>query len=199
MPDEGHSTTNRCRVLIAVLLSLAVIACYWQVRGFDFVNYDDHRYITMNPRVQHGLTLASVMWAFATFDVGNWHPVTWLSHMSDCTIFRADDSTQRPGGHHLMNVLLHAANVVMLFVVMARMTGATWRSALVAALFGLHPLHVESVAWVSERKDVLSTMFGLLSICAYLRWLDRRTPLRYALIMAMFALSLMSKPMLVTL
>jgi tetratricopeptide (TPR) repeat protein len=188
----------------ALVLALAVCALYWPVRTFEFVNYDDHRYITHNPRVQQGLTADNIAWALTTFEVANWHPLTWLSHMLDVSVFGGEG--QAAGWHHLVNVALHALNGALLLIVLHRMTGALWRSALAASLFALHPLRVESVAWVSERKDVLSAMFGLLAILAYSRFVrtapprDRRSQsfAAYLLVALCMALSLMCKPMLVT-
>ena len=151
--------------LIALLLALLTIALYWPTTGHDFINFDDPNYVTSYPHVLGGLTWGSAGWAFTTMFFGLWHPLTWISHMLDCQCFGL-----RPGGHHLTGLLLHAANTLLLFVVLHRMTGARWRSAIVAALFALHPLHVESVAWVSERKDVLSTFFVMLTLWAYHRY-----------------------------
>ena len=147
---------------MAVMLALLTMALYWPTTGHDFINFDDPNYVTTNPHVLGGLTWESAGWAFTTLYFGLWHPLTWISHMLDCQCFGL-----RPGGHHLTGLLLHAANTVLLFVVLRRMTGARWRSAVVAALFALHPLHVESVAWVAERKDVLSTFFVMLTLWAY--------------------------------
>jgi len=193
-------TGNRRRAFIfGALLVIAILLVYGRVVNFDFVNYDDHRYITRNPLVQQGLTWNNIAWAFSTFEVANWHPLTWLSHMLDCDLFAQADGWQWPGGHHLMNVLFHLANTLILFSLLRRMMRSLWPSALVAALFALHPLHVESVAWVSERKDLLSTCFGLLALWAYVRYVEKPILLRYLLIILCFALSLLSKPMLVTL
>ena len=176
------------------------MAVYWPVRQFDFTNYDDTDYVTYNPAIQKGLTLAGVEWAFKTGHASNWHPLTWISHMADCGLYGL-----KPGGHHLTNLLFHTANAVLLFLVLLQLTGATWRSALVAALFAWHPLHVESVAWVSERKDVLSTFFWLLTMFAYAKYANEskiqgpRSKLYYGLALLCFALGLMSKPMVVTL
>ena len=150
---------------MAVLLALLTIALYWPTTGHDFINFDDPNYVTANPHILGGLTWENVGWALTTMYFGLWHPLTWISHMLDCQCFGL-----RPGGHHLSGLLLHAANTVLLFVVLHRMTGARWRSAVVAALFAQHPLHVESVAWVSERKDVLSTFFVMLTLWAYHRY-----------------------------
>ena len=181
------------RWICAGLLLLAVLP-YLQTFGYGFVNFDDGPYVAENPLVQQGLTWSSVAWAFTATSAGNWHPLTWLSHMLDCQLFGL-----RPGWHHLVNALLHGANTVLLFAVLRAMTGMTWRSALVAALFAAHPLHVESVAWISERKDVLSTFFGLWAVWAYARYTEAPSLRRYGLVAGFFALSLLSKPMLVTL
>jgi protein O-mannosyl-transferase len=150
---------------MALLLMVATVALYWPVTGYDFINIDDPEYVGLNPHVVGGLTWASVGWAFTTQWAGLWHPLTWISHMLDCECFGL-----HPGWHHLTSLLLHAANTALLFVVLRTMTGALWRSAVVAALFALHPLHVESVAWVAERKDVLSTTFALVTLLAYHRY-----------------------------
>jgi hypothetical protein len=144
--------------------------------------------------VQQGLTLPDIAWAFTTANGGNWHPLTWLSHMIDISVW-----DNKPGGHHFTNVILHAANTLLLFLIFSRMTGALWRSALVAALFAVHPLHVESVAWVAERKDVLSTFFGLLAVWAYFKYARDSSPRQYLLTICLFVLALMAKPMLVSL
>ncbi len=182
-------------LLIIAGLILAIIICYAQVRHHDFVNCDDHIYITRNSQIWQGLTPANFALAFTTFEAANWHPLTWLSHMIDVDLF----GHQNPAGHHITNVLLHIANTILLLLILRRLTGSPWRSAFVAALFALHPLHVESVAWVSERKDVLSTFFGFLAIAAYIKYTARPTWKSYSLIALLFACSLMSKPMLVTL
>lgn len=167
---------------------------YLPVRHFAFVNWDDPSYLTDNAQVQAGLSWPNVLWALTTTHSPYWHPLTWLSHMLDVTLFGMD-----PGAHHVTSLVLHALNTVLVFLVLRRMTGAAGPSAFVAAIFGVHPLHVESVAWLAERKDVLSTCFLLLTIGAYLRYVDRPTAPRYALIIACYALALMSKPMVVTL
>jgi protein O-mannosyl-transferase len=172
----------------ALLLALATLALYAPVAWHPFIHFDDNRYVTENAQVQAGLTLAGAKWAFTTLHAANWHPLTWLSHMLDVQIFG-----ENPGAHHLVNAALHAANAALLFLALAWMTGAPGRSLAVAALFAAHPLHVESVAWVAERKDLLSTLFGLLALCAYAR--ERR---RMWLVSSLFALSLLAKPMWVT-
>jgi tetratricopeptide (TPR) repeat protein len=179
---------------IGVALTALVALVYWQVGGFAFVNFDDDLYVYANPQVAAGLTWQGVAWAFTAVHASNWHPLTWLSHMADVTLFGLD-----AGWHHRMNVLFHWANTVGLFLLLRMMTGSLWRSALVAALFAIHPLHVESVAWVSERKDVLSTSFWLLSTAAYVRWARTRLAGWYLATAGLFALGLLSKPMLVTL
>src|SRR5947209_4968602 len=185
---------KRQDLYISVLLLLLTALVYWPVTQHEFINYDDHLYVTDNPIVQEGLTIEGVQWAFQSFQASNWHPITWLSHMIDCSLFYV-----YPGGHHLTNLLFHLANTVLLFQFLHRLTGARWRAALVAALFAWHPMHVESVAWVAERKDVLSTLFLILSLWAYLRYTERPAAPRYLLALSLFALGLMSKPMLVTL
>ncbi len=180
-------------------LLLFTLVLYWPVLNCDFVNYDDDRYLTENPQVQGGLSLQSLRWAFSTGYASNWHPLTWLSHMADCQVFGL-----QPRGHHLTNLLFHAVNTLLLFGILQRMTGALWRSMMVAALFALHPAHVESVAWVAERKDLLSTFFFLLTLWAYVRYVEQskvqnpKSKVSHAMALLLFAFGLMSKPMLVT-
>jgi len=192
-PDRGAE--RRATLLIALSLALVVFAIYWPVRDFPFVSFDDPLYVSNNAMVQQGLTPAGVEWAFRTFHAVNWHPLTWLSHMLDVSLFGPDAS----GMHHLVNVILHAANAILLFVLLRSMTGTLWRSAAVALLFAVHPLRVESVAWVAERKDVLSTALGLLALLVWVRWTRRGGALLYLLAIASAGLGLMAKPMLVTL
>ena len=184
----------RSEACIWLILITAVLLVYWQVGDHEFINYDDNVYITDNAQVQKGLTSNGIIWAFTTSHTGNWHPLTWISHMLDCELYGLN-----PRGHHLTNVLLHMANAILLFVVLRWMTGAIWRSGLVAALFALHPLHVESVAWAAERKDVLSTFFWMLTMVAYVHYVNRPGGKRYFLVLVTFFLGLMAKPMLVTL
>src|ERR1041385_5404712 len=150
------------KTLIGLFVCLATALAYAQVRSCDFINYDDPEYVTQNLHVQGGLRAEAIEWAFTSAHAANWHPLTWLSHMLDVQLYGLD-----PAGHHLTNVFFHVFNSLLLFLILAQLTGAVWRSGLVAGLFALHPLHVESVAWVSERKDVLSTFFGLLALWAY--------------------------------
>jgi Flp pilus assembly protein TadD len=187
-------------MLIGFLLAAISFTLYWPATGFDFINYDDTYYVTYNPTVQQGITAAGVRWAFTSNHVSNWHPLTWISHMLDCQWYGL-----KPAGHHLTNVLFHAANTALLFLVLLQMTGAMWRGALVAALFAWHPLHVESVAWVSERKDLLSTFFWLLTMSAYTAYASSREKKEqkswvfYGLALVCLALGLLAKPMVVTL
>ena len=179
---------------ICLLLLAATLAVYSQVRNYDFVNYDDPEYVGENPHVRAGLTADSLAWALTSFDAANWFPLTWITHMADCQFFGMES-----GWHHLTNVWLHALNALLLFAVLKRMTGARWPSALVAFLFALHPLHVESVAWVAERKDVLSAFFWFLTLWCYARYVERPGVGRYLTVLLTFSLGLMAKPMIVTL
>jgi tetratricopeptide (TPR) repeat protein len=205
------STASKRTVgLICLALGLITFALYLPSVRFDFLSFDDQQYVTENRHAQDGLSAKGLVWAFG-FHAGNWHPLTWLSHMLDCQLYGL-----HPAGHHLTNVLLHTANTVLLFLVLSRMTGALWPAAFVAALFGWHPLHVESVAWVAERKDLLSAFFFMLTLGAYAKYVEKfetrnsksetnsKSVLQaswayYALVLFLFALGLMSKPMLVTL
>lgn len=203
----GRSASVARDALIALALMAAVLACYHAVRGHALVNYDDETYLLEQPQVRAGLTAENVRWAFTTRAVANWHPLTWISYMLDVEMYGFDDL----GAFHMTSVILHAINSALLFGLLRFMTGSAWRSAMVAALFALHPQHVESVAWLSERKDVLCALFAFLSLWAY-AWFARRPRVdryvlvvvlfalgRYVLVVALFALGLMSKPMLVTL
>ncbi len=185
---------HRTRFLIALLLAGAVLAVYWPVLGFDFVSYDDTLYVTRNPRVQRGLGAESLRWAWTTLYAANWQPLAWMSHMVDWRLYGP-----LAAGHHATSVLIHVANTLLLFVLLDRTTGSPWRSALVAALFAVHPLHAESVAWVSERKDVLSAFFWFLTLLAYLRYVRAPSVGRYAVVAIGLVLGLAAKPMVVTL
>jgi tetratricopeptide (TPR) repeat protein len=189
----ANSDRNRF-VLICAVLAVTTLAVFQQVRTFKFVNYDDPVYVYQNAHIQNGITGQSLKWAFVSGYAANWHPLTWLSHMLDWQLFGPD-----PAGHHIVNLIFHVANTLLLFLVLMKMTDALWQSAFVAALFALHPLHVESVAWVAERKDVLCTLFWLLTMWAYIRYARRPKITAYLLTAAFLALGLMAKPMLVTL
>jgi protein O-mannosyl-transferase len=185
---------------IYVLLFAATLAVYAQTARFNFVNFDDPDYVTANPHVRGGFTAGNVAWAFTSGDAANWFPLTRLSHMLDYQLFGAAG-----GGHHLTNAILHATAVLLLFAFLYRATRRRWLSAWVALVFALHPLHVESVAWVAERKDVLSTVFAMLALWSYVRWVERpardlhQKVSRYLLVVLAFGLALMAKPMVVTL
>ena len=224
---------------VCIFLAAIIWVVFGQTLGHEFVNYDDDFYVYENPAVTRGLTLQGIIWAFTHVHCSNWHPLTWVSHMLDCQFYGLS-----PGGHHLTNILLHTATAILLFLILRQMTslrpgrgvgatttqaGALWRSAFVAAVFAIHPLRVESVAWVAERKDVLSGVFFMLTIGAYARYAQRRSrvepsslrsaasgsrepgaqavsalaprlsALDYGLVLLFFALGLMCKPMLVTL
>lgn len=189
----GRLRNSRTTFLLACLLIAATLAVYAQTWWFGYVLIDDPIEVSGNPRVQAGLTVDNVAWCFSSFFDGNWIPFTWLSLMLDTTLFGF-----RAGAYHFTNVLLHAANTVLLFVFLARTTGSELRSACVAALFALHPLHVESVAWITERKDVLSMLFGLLSLLAYARYVKNRRRAGYVAALLLFVASLLSKQTLVT-
>jgi len=181
-------------LLVCIILVIAILAIFWQIKNHDFINYDDNVYVTDNLHIYQGLTVDNIIWAFTTGYASNYHPLTWLSHMLDISLFGLN-----PGWHHLVNVFFHIANTLLLFFILNRMTGAFWRSIFVSALFAFHPLHVESVAWAAERKDVLSTFFFMLTILAYILYVEKPLLRRYLLVLFLFILGLLSKPMLVTL
>lgn len=189
-PVAGIATAWWVSLALAALTSVA-FASVWR---HEFVSFDDPQYVSENHVVRAGLTWQGLRWALTTGEAGNWHPLTWMSHMLDVQLFGVE-----AGPHHAVNLALHIANALLLFGVLRRMTGALWRSAFVAALFALHPAHVESVAWISERKDVLSTLFALSAIWAYVEYVRERRWIWYALVIVGLALGLMSKPMVVTL
>jgi Flp pilus assembly protein TadD len=186
--------SSRTNVWIYLLLLAATCAVYYQTTSFDFVNYDDPEYVSGNPHVRAGITPSNVEWAFTSGESANWFPVTRLSHMLDVDLFGMD-----AGAHHAVNVAIHAAAVLLLFAFLNAATRARWPSAFVALLFAVHPLHVESVAWVSERKDVLSAFFWFLALWAYVRYAAKPSPKHYAMVVAAFVVGLMAKPMIVTL
>jgi Flp pilus assembly protein TadD len=193
-PDSSRRRTDPRDFAICVVLLLATLAVYSQVRAYDFVDLDDPDYVSANSHVHAGLTSESLVWAFTTDLDGNWFPLTWLSHMASWQLFGP-----RAGLHHLVNVLLHALGTLLLFALLKRTTRSRWPSAFVAGLFALHPLHVESVAWITERKDVLCGFFWFLTLWGYARYVERPKLSRYLLVVVLFCLGLMSKPMIVTL
>lgn len=192
--ERRTSATGAAAFAALVVLIALPLFVYREVGTYEFIDFDDGAYVYENPHVKGGVTSENVRWALTASHAANWHPLTWISHMLDVELFGLN-----AGRHHQVNVALHVANVALLFLVLRSLTGAFWRSALVAALFAVHPLNVENVAWVAERKTLLSTVFGLLAVAAYVAWTRRRGPARYALLSVLFAFSLMSKPMLVTL
>ena len=184
----------RSEFIVCLFLVVITIMAYRQLPSHDILSFDDNAYITQNIHVHEGITRENIAWAFRSVDFAYWHPLTWLSHMFVFQIFGMN-----PFMHHLINLFLHIANILLLFIVLKRMTGSLWRSAFVAALFALHPLNVESVAWASERKNVLSTFFWMLTMLTYVRYAECPGFYRYLMTFFVFALGLMAKPMLVTL
>ena len=180
--------------ILGTILIAAILILYSNVINFDFVNYDDGSYILINDHVLTGLKWDNIKWAFTEFYSANWHPLTWLSHMLDCSIYG-----QFSGGHHLTNVFFHVANSLLLFLFFKKVIGFEWRSFFIALLFAIHPLHVESVAWIAKRKDVLSTFFCFLSMIFYLRYVRHKAMRTYFFALLSFVLGLLSKPMIVTL
>jgi len=182
------------KLVLGLLLVVVTLALYNPVSRNGFVNFDDDRYVTDNPQVRAGLRSSTISWAFTTLDLANWHPLTWLSHALDCQLFQLN-----PVGHHYTSLLLHASNALLLFLILQWFTGYTARSLMVAALFAVHPLNVESVAWVAERKNVLCMLFFLLALAAYGWYVRQPTVARYLAVALLFAMGLMSKPMVITL
>ncbi|MGC2112802.1 MAG: hypothetical protein WA655_24995, partial [Candidatus Korobacteraceae bacterium] len=192
-PSGMLASSGKQPYLFGLLLVLLTVALYYPVKNHPFVNYDDNVYVTDNLHVQSGLSWDTVTWAFAAHDAGNWHPLTWLSHALDFQLYDLN-----PGGHHLTNLLLHVLNALLLFWVLYRATGYVGRSFMVAALFAVHPVNVESVVWISERKTLLSMVFFLLALGAY-RWYASKPGIgRYSLVAVLFALGLMAKPQIIT-
>ncbi|MCP3976322.1 MAG: hypothetical protein GY720_17700, partial [bacterium] len=185
---------HRASYMAGALLTLLVIVVFYPLAGYGFAGLDDAGYVTDNTRVLQGLSLENIGWAFTTTHQANWHPLTWISLMIDVELWGGGAS-----GFHRTNLFLHLAATLMLAVALTRMTGRLWRSTIVAALFAVHPLHVESVAWIAERKDVLSGLFWMLTLVAYARFVQRPTPSRYVATAVCFALGLMAKPMVVSL
>lgn len=190
--SELFSSPGKRTFILSLALVLLTVLAYLPVRNNAFINFDDNQYITENAHVKAGLSWDTVTWAFTTYDAANWHPFTWLSHALDCQLFGIN-----PAGPHLISVLLHALNAVLLFLVLQSLTGFTWRSLMVAALFAVHPLNVESVAWAAERKNLLSMLFFLLAIGAYCRYVRQPAVARYLGVAGLFILALMSKPQVI--
>jgi|LQYC01.1.fsa_nt_gi Tfp pilus assembly protein PilF len=187
--------TKNKGIFIYLLLILGIFSVYGQATNFKFLNYDDYLYVTDNPHVRAGLTIKELKWALTdTSTTGNWHPLTWISHMLDCQLFGMN-----PGKHHSTSVLFHTANSLLLFIVLRKMTGKLWQSGFAAVFFALHPLHVESVAWISERKDVLSAFFWMCTMLSYLWYVNHPEIKRYLLTLFLFILGLMAKSMVITL
>ena len=193
-PTEKLLFQPKFRLVLCLLLAAITLALYYGVSGHGFSNYDDDRYVLTNAHVQAGLRWSTITWAFTSLEEANWHPLTWISHALDCQLFQL-----HPAGHHDTSLLLHAANVVLLFLVLAGLTRSTGRSLMVAALFAVHPLNVESVAWVAERKNVLAMLFFLLTLCGYAWYARKPGAARYLAMAVLFAMGLMSKPMVITL
>jgi hypothetical protein len=195
MPKETIIISKKYHGIIAILLLTAVVlALYWPVTGYEFIAMDDNLYLLQNPDIQKGLSLQGISWAMTTLYTTNWHPLTWLSLLADYELYGFNAP-----GYHVTNLLLHILNTILLFVVLRRMTGETWKSLTVATFFAVHPLNIESVAWIAERKNLLSTLFWILTLFAYVRYIERPGWLRYMQALFLFALGLTAKPMLVTL
>ena len=190
MLNKINISPQRQKLIIYLVLTVVTFAVFWQVNQFDFVNIDDNVYITQNSHIQSGITLDGLRWAFGTKYFDLWHPLLWLSFMFDYQLFGL-----QAGGYHLTNLILHIMSALLLFWLFNRMTGAIWRNAFVAAVFALHPLHVESVAWIAERKDVLSAFFWMLTLCLYVYYTEKPVIRRYLPVLLCFACALMSKPM----
>ena len=189
-----HIDSKKQKLIVYVLLTFAALAVFGQVHQFDFINIDDDVYVTDNPHIQPGISLDAIRWAFTTTYAEFWHPLTWLSLMMDYQLYGLS-----PGGYHITNLILHILSTLLLFWLFNRMTGEIWKSAFVATLFAIHPLHVESVAWIGERKDVLSAFFWMLTLSLYVYYTEKPTLTRYLVVLVSFACGLMSKPMVVTL
>ena len=197
MLNKINISPNKQKLIVYIVLTVVTLAVFWQVNQYDFVNFDDNMYITRNSHILLGLTTEGVRWAFSTISIkqtGLWNPLVWLSFMIDYQLYSLN-----AGGYHLTNLILHVMSALLLFWLFNRMTGAIWRSAFVAAIFALHPFHVESVAWIAERKDVLSAFFWMLTLCLYVYYTEKPVIKRYLLVLLSFACALMSKPMVITL
>jgi len=194
LETDVEKTDTVFLVLLCMTLAIITLSVYMQVGSHQFISFDDYQYVRDNPHVSGGLTGENILWALTSVEASNWHPVTWVSHMTDVQLYGLD-----PRYHHITNVVIHTATSILLLLLLLRCTGSPWQSSFVAALFALHPLHVESVAWVAERKDVLSAFFGILTLFFYSGYVAKQKPGRYLLALFCFLLGLMSKPMLVTL
>jgi Tfp pilus assembly protein PilF len=194
MSNNISISPQRQTLIVYIVLTIVTLAVFWQVNQYDFINFDDNVYVTQNSHIHSGLTPEGVRWAFSTQYLGLWNPLVWLSFMFDYQIYGLN-----AGGYHLTNRVLHLLSTLLLFWLFNRMTGAVWKSAFVAAIFAFHPLHVESVAWISERKDVLSAFFWMLTLCLYVYYTEKPVIIRYLLVLFSFVCALMSKPMVVTL
>lgn len=184
----------RPELMVSLMLVVSILCIYYPLRTNEFIIFDDDLYVTENQTVQEGLSIKGIIWAFTSTRASNWHPLTWISHMLDCQVYGLD-----PGMHHATSLILHTINSLLLFWFFNRITGSVWPSAMVAALFGLHPINVDSVAWIAERKNLLSTFFCMLALLTYTYFVKRRRMSTYLLVLLLFALSLMTKPILVTL
>ncbi len=194
MLNKININSPKKKLIIYIILTVVTLTVYWQVSQYDFVNLDDTVYVTENFQVQSGITLDGLIWAFSTVHAEFWHPLTWLSLMFDAQLHGL-----QAGGYHLTNLILHILSALLLFWLFNRMTGMIWQSAFIAALFALHPLHVESVAWIAERKDTLSAFFWMLTLCLYVYYTEKPVMRRYLLVFLCFGCGLMSKSMVVTL
>ncbi|MCX5848824.1 MAG: glycosyltransferase family 39 protein, partial [Deltaproteobacteria bacterium] len=194
MLNKINISLGKQKLVIYIVLAVVTLAVFWQVNQYCFINFDDPAYVTENSHVQSGITLEGFRWAFGTKYFGLWNPLVWLSFMFDYQLYGLN-----AGGYHVTNLIIHILGTLLLFWLFCRMTGAVWKSAFVAALFALHPLHVESVAWIAERKDVLSAFFWMLTLCFYVHYTEKPAIRRYLLVLFSFVLALLSKPMVVTL
>jgi hypothetical protein len=194
MLNKINISPDRQKLIVYLVLTIVTLAVFWQVNQYGFINFDDDIYITKNNIIQSGITLDGLHWAFSTRYADLWNPLVWLSLMFDYQLHGLN-----AGGYHLTNLILHLMSTLLLFWLFSRITGAIWKSAFVAALFALHPLHVESVAWIAERKDVLSAFFWMLTLCLYVYYTEKPVIKRYLLVLLCFACALMSKPIVVTL
>jgi tetratricopeptide (TPR) repeat protein len=194
MLNKINISPQRKILIVYIVLAVVTVAVFWQVHQYDFINFDDDVYVTQNSNIQSGITLDGFRWAFSTTHAEFWHPLTWISLMLDYQLFGLN-----AGGYHLTNLILHIISALLLFWIFNRMTGSIWRSAFIAGLFAIHPLRVESVAWIAERKDVLSAFFWMLTLCLYVYYTEKPAIRRYLLVLFSFVCGLMSKSMVVTL